>query len=209
MNLSRHLIRTAFFNRLKKERKNYKQLKKWASFDSFSSFLKNVVLGVTGLSVLSAPAWGSEITAHGTHTKITKTVNGTNNTFTITTDQIKDKNAFNAFKKFTLSSNDIANLHLPDGTSNLLNFVYSKIDVEGTVNAIKNNKTGGNLFFLSSQGLILGKSGVINAGAFYAMTPDKSFMDKFKASDGVYTNFSQDIDFIVNRKIVNRNLLMA
>ena len=100
-------------------------------------------------------------------------------THTITTTLTKGEKAFNAFKDFTLHSNEIANLQFPNSTKNLLNFLKNKIDVQGTLNAVKNNKIGGNLYFLSSEGLILGKGGVINAGAFYAMTPTKGFMDKF------------------------------
>ena len=65
-----------------------------------------------------------------------------------------DKIAINEFEKFQLDANHIANLYFrtQDGkidAENLLNFVNTRIDINGTLNAIKNGKIGGNLFFLS------------------------------------------------------------
>lgn len=66
---------------------------------------------------------------------------------------------------------------------NLVNFVDSRIDINGTVNAIQNKKIGGNLFFFSSDGMAVGKSGVINAGALYVATPTKTAFDDYKKLD--------------------------
>ena len=63
---------------------------------------------------------------------------------------------------------------------NLVNFVNSRIDINGTVNAIQNEKIGGNLFFFSSDGMAVGKSGVINAGALYVATPTTDAFAKYK-----------------------------
>ena len=54
---------------------------------------------------------------------------------------------------------------------NLLNFVNTRIDINGTVNAIRNGTIGGNLFFLSPEGMAVGKGGVINTGSLYVMAP--------------------------------------
>ena len=71
-----------------------------------------------------------------------------------------------------------------DGNAgNLVNFVDSRIDINGTVNAIQNKKIGGNLFFFSSDGMALGKTGVINAGALYVATPTKTAFDDYKKLD--------------------------
>lgn len=87
-----------------------------------------------------------------------------------------DKIAINEFEKFQLDANHIANLYFrtQDGkidAENLLNFVNTRIDINGTLNAIKNGKIGGNLFFLSPEGMAVGKSGVINTGSLYVMAP--------------------------------------
>ena len=94
--------------------------------------------------------------------------------------------AINKFDKFQLDANHIANMYfrtINDSSSadNLVNFVNSRIDINGTVNAIQNEKIGGNLFFFSSDGMAVGKTGVINAGALYVATPTKSAFDEYKA----------------------------
>ena len=92
--------------------------------------------------------------------------------------------AINQFKEFQLDANNIANMYFgtnKDGNAgNLVNFVDSRIDINGTVNAIQNKKIGCNLFFFSSDGMAVGKTGVINAGALYVATPTKTAFDEYK-----------------------------
>lgn len=97
-------------------------------------------------------------------------------------DKVVGNAAVNVFNKFNLSANEIANMYF--GTSkenhsatNLVNFVNDRIDINGTVNAIQNSQIGGNLFFLSKEGMAVGKSGVINTGSLYVMTPTPDFME--------------------------------
>lgn len=97
-------------------------------------------------------------------------------------DRVVDKTAVNVFNKFNLSQNEIANMYfgLKDtkhDAANLVNFVNDRIDINGTVNAIQNSQIGGNLFFLSKDGMAVGKSGVINTGSLYVMTPTPDFME--------------------------------
>lgn len=94
--------------------------------------------------------------------------------------------AINKFAEFKLDANNIANMYFGkdkdnNKAGNLVNFVNSRIDINGTVNAIQNEKIGGNLFFFSSDGMAVGKTGVINAGALYVATPTKSAFDEYKA----------------------------
>ena len=96
--------------------------------------------------------------------------------------------AINKFDKFQLDANHIANMYfrkINDSSSadNLVNFVNSRIDINGTVNAIQNEKIGGNLFFFSSDGMAVGKTGVINAGALYVATPTTDAFAKYKEFD--------------------------
>ena len=95
--------------------------------------------------------------------------------------------AINQFKEFQLDANNIANMYFgtnKDGNAgNLVNFVDSRIDINGTVNAIQNKKIGGNLFFFSSDGMAVGKTGVINAGVLYVATPTKTAFDDYKKLD--------------------------
>lgn len=93
--------------------------------------------------------------------------------------------AINQFKEFKLDANNIANMYFGkdkdnNKAGNLVNFVDSRIDINGTVNAIQNKKIGGNLFFFSSDGMAVGKTGVINAGALYVATPTTDAFAKYK-----------------------------
>lgn len=93
--------------------------------------------------------------------------------------------AINKFAEFKLDANNIANMYFgmsetSNSATNLVNFVNSRIDINGTVNAIQNQKIGGNLFFFSSDGMAVGKTGVINAGALYVATPTTDAFAKYK-----------------------------
>lgn len=78
--------------------------------------------------------------------------------------------AISRYQKFNLTAGDIANLFFRKNggadVSTLANFVNAKIDINGTVNAIRGGKIGGHLLFLSPNGIAVGASGVINAGQF-------------------------------------------
>ena len=104
------------------------------------------------------------------------------NVANIYAEQMKDDTAVNRFQDFEIDAGDIANMYFQtqkggDWANNLVNFVNSRIDVAGTVNAIKDSKIGGNLFFLSKDGMAVTGSGVINAGSLYVMTPTQDFME--------------------------------
>ena len=96
--------------------------------------------------------------------------------------------AINKFDKFQLDANHIANMYFgmsetSNSAANLVNFVDSRIDINGTVNAIQNKKIDGNLFFFSSDGMAVGKTGVINARALYVATPTSTKFDEYKKLD--------------------------
>lgn len=104
-------------------------------------------------------------------------------------DRVVDKTAVNVFNKFNLSQNEIANMYfgLKDtkhDAANLVNFVNDRIDINGTVNAVQNSQIGGNLFFLSKDGMAVGKSGVINTGSLYVMTPTQDYIKNMKVVAG-------------------------
>ncbi len=139
--------------------------------------------------VVAAPVTQTNIQADSSwsHTH----VNTSGNVHTITTDYAKDNIGINKFEHFELKAQHIANLKFKDGTNDLVNFVNNEIKVDGTVNAIKNNKIGGNLMFVSASGMTVGSTGVINAGSFTAITPDQDTYDELsEIKDGAMTNMS-------------------
>ena len=80
----------------------------------------------------------------------------------------------NRFQDFKVVPTEIANLYFQDtkGTQvdTLVNTVVNRIDISGTVNGIRNNTIGGNLYFISPAGMVVGAGGVINAGALTVIT---------------------------------------
>lgn len=117
-------------------------------------------------------------------------------------DKVVGNAAVNVFDKFNLSANEIANMYFSTEANknaikdNLVNFVNSRIDINGTVNAVKDNKIGGNLFFLSKDGMAVGKSGVINTGSLYVMTPAESDWNKIQYQIGSSGTFDGGDDIV-------------
>lgn len=107
--------------------------------------------------------------------------------------------AINKFAEFKLDANNIANMYFgkneTSNVGNLVNFVDSRIDINGTVNAIQNKKIGGNLFFFSSDGMAVGKTGVINAGALYVATPTRTKFDEYKKLGTEFNTIIKDEGF--------------
>ena len=83
--------------------------------------------------------------------------------YDITNQQVKVGNALNKFNDFALKQHDVANLHL-DKVDHQINVVKNKINIDGVVNAIKDNKIGGDVYFFSNAGIAVGSHGVFNVG---------------------------------------------
>ena len=83
--------------------------------------------------------------------------------YDITNQQVKDNNALNKFNDFALKQHDVANLHL-DKVDHQINVVKNQINIDGVVNAIKDNKIGGDVYFFSNAGIAVGANGVFNVG---------------------------------------------
>ena len=64
----------------------------------------------------------------------------------------------------------------------------NRIDVSGTVNAIKDGRIGGDLYFISPKGMTVGKTGVINTGRFVAMVPSSSYFDGLVGTEGIWNS---------------------
>lgn len=99
----------------------------------------------------------------------------------------------NRFQSFNVEKNELANLYFrtkdnSNALNTLVNTVNDRINIYGTVNAIRNNKVGGNLYFLSPKGMVVGASGAINAGALTVMTAENSFNNAKDAQDALSKN---------------------
>ncbi len=83
--------------------------------------------------------------------------------YDITNQQVNNGNALNKFDTFGITQHDVANLHMGEA-NHQINVVKSKIDIDGVVNAIKDNKIGGDVYFFSNAGIAVGANGVFNVG---------------------------------------------
>ena len=170
---------------------------------------RKVLSAVTALSFLGNPfgALAATITdASG------KPIDGSNGVYNIYAQKVHDKTGVNQFQDFKVNGNEIANMYFKQesGTAwvdNLVNFVDSRIDINGTVNAVKNNKIGGNLFFLSPDGMAVGKTGVINTGSLYVLAPARSmttdtdeFSRRYEGLKGAFTSGSATADTLNSLK---------
>lgn len=135
------------------------------------STVKKVLLGLTAFSLFVTPAQASDITDRDGNPLI----DPNDNVHNLYAQQIEGNIARSHYDKFSLDQNQIANMHFNRQgesafASDLINTVNHRIDINGTVNAIRNGAIDGNLYFLSPEGIAIGASGVINAGGFNAQS---------------------------------------
>lgn len=84
--------------------------------------------------------------------------------YDIYNQQVNKGSALNKFTKFGIGQKDVANLQL-GSVDRQINLVKEKIDIDGVVNAIKDNKMiGGDVYFFSNAGIAVGEHGVFNVG---------------------------------------------
>ena len=136
-----------------------------------------------GMLFMPFSAQASEIVKQDGNLQNTVQQNG--KVFNIYADKVNGDVAFSEYAKFNLSAGEIANMRfntLNGGAdvNNLINVVNSRINVDGTINAIRNNAVGGNLFFVSEKGMTVGAAGVINAGSINIIAPTGSAVDTIK-----------------------------
>ncbi|MBQ1855788.1 MAG: leukotoxin LktA family filamentous adhesin, partial [Anaerovibrio sp.] len=95
----------------------------------------------------------------------------------------------NRFKEFSLGNGDRADMYFnmknsTNYANTLVNMVNNEVTINGVLNAVKNGKIDGNLYFLSPEGIVVGSQGVINAGSFTGMVVQKdAFNELFKGEN--------------------------
>ena len=121
--------------------------------------------------------------------------------YDITNQQVKGGSALNKFTDFGIKQHDVANLHMGEA-NHQINVVKNKIDIDGVVNAIKNNKIGGDVYFFSNAGIAVGSHGVFNVGRLTLGTNtavgDALYNGYYvmpSQSGPVQVNFDRDKDF--------------
>ncbi len=135
------------------------------------------------------------------HTVTVNNIANSGKQYDITNQQVKDGNALNKFDKFGIEQHDVANLHMGEA-NHQINVVKNKIDIDGVVNAIKDNKIGGDVYFFSNAGIAVGSHGVFNVGRLTLGTNtavgdalyNGYYIVPFQ-SGPVQVNFDRDKDF--------------
>jgi filamentous hemagglutinin family protein len=144
-------------------------------------------MGMLGTSLLMlqgmAQAAGTEIVPDGrTATTVTPSPTGIG----VSTGTIRGVTGLNSFSRFNVGAGDTVNLNLPAGTHNLVNLVSgSASTIDGVLNAYKDGRIGGNVFFLNPQGVVVGASGQIRVGSLLMAAPTQGFMDSLLGSGGL------------------------
>ena len=151
-------------------------------------------------------------THYGNTVKVTDIANS-GKQYDITNQQVKDGNALNKFNDFGIKQHDVANLHMGEA-NHQINVVKNKIDIDGVVNAIKDNKIGGDVYFFSNAGIAVGSHGVFNVGRLTLGTNTAvgdALYDGYyfvpSQSGPVQVNFDRDKDFYQKSPVERARLL--
>jgi filamentous hemagglutinin family protein len=139
---------------------------------------KVLLAGLSGIPLLwSQAAWSQSIQTDG-RTLTTVTTAGA--VTDVRTGTISGNAGFNSFKSFNVNAGHTANLHVPGGAVNLVNIVRdTRTDIQGTLNAIRDGRIGGNVYFANPHGFVVGAGGVVNVGSLSVSTPTQGFVDRF------------------------------
>lgn len=149
---------------------------------------------------------------YGDKVKVTDIANS-GKQYDITNQQVKDGNALNKFNDFGITQHDVANLHMGEA-NHQINVVKNKINIDGVVNAIKDNKIGGDVYFFSNAGIAVGSHGVFNVGRLTLGTNtavgDALYNGYYimpSQSGPVQVNFDRDKDFYQKSPVERARLL--
>lgn len=133
-------------------------------------------------TTLFSASYADMITPDG---RTATTVTQQGNVYNVYTNTVRGQTGFNSFSTFDVYADTTANLHLAPGTANLVNVVRDKCSyIDGVLNSYKDGQIGGNVFFLNPNGIVVGKSGVVNVGSITMSTPTAYFIEQLIARDG-------------------------
>lgn len=134
---------------------------------------KNILSHAGTALLLAIAGWGAACNfiyadvnvADPAHTgTVNKTPFAGGTKYDIANQQVNKGSALNKFTDFSIGEKDVANLQLGSSVDRQINLVKNRIDIDGVVNAIKDNKIGGDVYFFSDAGIAVGENGVFNVG---------------------------------------------
>ncbi|MCH8499165.1 MAG: leukotoxin LktA family filamentous adhesin [Marinobacter sp.] len=139
---------------------------------------------------LTSTAQGQVLSGSG---NTTVTASGPNGSFAevldVTTTDIRGNAALNRFSQFNVNADTNVRLHLPTAdTSALVNLISGgQASVHGLVQGLRHDgNVGGDLYFVSPQGFVVGETGTLQAGSLTIATPEAGFLDAFGSTQGSF-----------------------
>ena len=155
-------------------------------------------------------------------------ISGQNGVYNVRPDAVNGTTGFKEFGKIDLSQGDVLNLIYDyikqnenitwNGTAHnvdvetsfgdintFVSLVKQGVNIQGLVNTLQSVngavKTNSNLVFITPGGMVVGASGVINAGNLSVVTPTKTSYDKLSE----YLNLPQKQAFYSNSTTINHD----
>ncbi|MDE1954408.1 MAG: leukotoxin LktA family filamentous adhesin, partial [Betaproteobacteria bacterium] len=103
----------------------------------------------------------------------------------ISTATVRAGVGYNSFSRFVVGAGNQVNLLVPAQAGTLLNVVRDgAVDIEGALSSYKNGALGGNVVFADPDGLIVGRSGVVDVGGFTVVTPTSAVLEQLIGASG-------------------------
>lgn len=164
--------------------------------------------GVSALAIASvisgqiAPAWSEALATsniagsagYASHIK-TDPVNGAD-VFNITGKK-QGSSDIMVYDQFQLGTQGRVNFHLREGSERIVNIMQGTagVSIEGQVNSHRFGTTaiGGDVYFVTPGGFVLGENGSINAGRLVVTTPTADFRDDMLRNSGNSGDFAENI----------------
>ena len=102
------------------------------------------------------------------------------------TNTVLGSTGLNSFSIFNVFEGNEVNLYVPDGADALMNMVHDQQSViDGYLNAYKDGKIGGDIYFLNPFGVVVGETGVMNVGRLSLQAPTQDFMRNMFSANGM------------------------
>lgn len=149
-----------------------------------------VALGAHGPSVFAqtviTPLQGAGQTATVVSTQGNQT--------TVSTQSLRDGNAFSTYSSFQVGQGDVVKLAVPQGANWWVNIVRDqRVRVDGRLESrLFDGSIGGNILFVDSHGFAVGPTGQVDVGRLTFAAPSTTFVDGLLAGGGLMSGQAVD-----------------
>ncbi|MBS3998596.1 MAG: leukotoxin LktA family filamentous adhesin, partial [Hydrogenophaga sp.] len=109
------------------------------------------------------------------------------NQTTVSTQSLRDGNAFSTYSRFQVGQGDVVQLAVPQGANWWVNIVRDqRVRVDGRLESrLLDGRIGGNILFVDSHGFAVGPSGQVDVGRLTFAAPSTTFVDGLLAGGGL------------------------